>query len=51
METDPWARDLVYRFESGDTRPLRLRLKVEINSREYFSVYRLTAIPFSVSSR
>ena len=41
----------VYRFNSEDAPPLRLRLKVEINSREHFSVYGLTAIPFSVSSR
>jgi predicted nucleotidyltransferase component of viral defense system len=41
----------VYRFDSEDTPPLRLRLKVEINSREHFSLYGLTAIPFSVSSR
>lgn len=42
---------LSYRFESEDTPPLRLRLKVEINSREHFSVYGLTNIPFAVSSR
>lgn len=41
----------VYRFESEDTPPVRLRLKVEINSREHFSVYGLTATPFSVTSR
>ena len=28
-----------YRFVSEDTPPLRLRLKVEINSREHFAVY------------
>jgi predicted nucleotidyltransferase component of viral defense system len=42
---------LNYRFESEDTPPLRLRLKVEISSREHFSVYGLTNIPFAVSSR
>lgn len=41
----------VYRFDSEDMPPLRLRLKVEINSREHFSVYGVTAVPFSVSSR
>jgi predicted nucleotidyltransferase component of viral defense system len=40
----------VYRFNSEDTPPLRLRLKVEINSREHFSVYGLTRAPFAVSS-
>lgn len=40
-----------YRFESEDTPPLRLRLKVEINSREHFSVYGFTTTPYSVSSR
>lgn len=41
----------VYRFDSEDAPPLRLRLKVEINSREHFSVYGVTGFPFSVSSR
>lgn len=41
----------VYRFESEDAPPLRLRLKVEINSREHFSVYGLTVPPFAVASR
>ena len=41
----------VFRVESEDTPPLRLRLKVEINSREHFSVYGLTNTPFAVSSR
>jgi predicted nucleotidyltransferase component of viral defense system len=41
----------VYRLDSEDTPPLRLRLKVEINSREHFSVYGLTEFPFAVSSR
>ena len=40
-----------YRFNSEDTPPLRLRLKVEINSREHFTVFGLTRMPFSVSSR
>ena len=41
----------VYRFGSEDAPPLRLRLKVEINTREHFSVYGVTGLPFSVSSR
>jgi predicted nucleotidyltransferase component of viral defense system len=41
----------VYRFNSEDAPPIRLRLKVEINSREHFSVYGLTHVPFAVSSR
>ncbi len=40
----------VYRFESEDTPPLRMRLKVEINSREHFSVFDLERIAFSVAS-
>jgi predicted nucleotidyltransferase component of viral defense system len=40
-----------YRFESEDRPPLRLRLKVEINSREHFAVYGFTREPFAVSSR
>jgi predicted nucleotidyltransferase component of viral defense system len=42
---------LVYRFDSEDAPPVRLRLKVEINSREHFSVYGITPVPFSVASR
>jgi predicted nucleotidyltransferase component of viral defense system len=41
----------VYRFDSEDTPPIRLRLKVEINSREHFSVHGFTSVPFAVSSR
>lgn len=41
----------VYRFNSEDTPPIGLRLKVEINSREHFSVYGLKRVPFAVSSR
>lgn len=42
---------LTYRFESEDTPPVRLRLKIEINSREHFTVYGFTTVPFTVSSR
>lgn len=41
----------VYRFDSEDMPPLRLRLKVEINSREHFAVFGFTHLPFAVSSR
>lgn len=41
----------VYRFASEDAPPIPLRLKVEINSREHFSVHGFTRVPFAVSSR
>lgn len=41
----------VYRFDSSDTPAIPLRLKVETNTREHFSVYGLTEIPFSMKSR
>ncbi len=41
----------VYRFDSEDTPPIPLRLKVEINSREHFAVYGLINVPFEVKSR
>lgn len=41
----------VYRFESEETPPIPLKLKVEINTREHFAVYGLRRIPFSVASR
>lgn len=41
----------VYRFNSEDQPPIGLRLKVEINTREHFSVYGIKKIPFRVSSR
>jgi predicted nucleotidyltransferase component of viral defense system len=42
---------LYYRFDSEDTPPARLRLKVEINTREHFTVFGFAASPFAVSSR
>jgi predicted nucleotidyltransferase component of viral defense system len=42
---------LNYRFHSEDVPPLRLRLKVEINSREHFTVFGVKTIPFAVDSR
>ncbi len=41
----------VYRFQSEDVPPLLLRLKVETNTREHFSVYGFQEIPFQVESR
>lgn len=41
----------VYRFDSEDTPPIALRLKVETNTREHFSVYALQQVPFSITSR
>lgn len=59
---DPWLgepqRDqsegrvtLNYRFLSEDAPPLRLRLKVEINSREHFTVFGYQKVSFRVDSR
>lgn len=42
---------LNYRFESEDRPPIPLRLKVEINTREHFSVHGFVEAPFVVSSR
>jgi predicted nucleotidyltransferase component of viral defense system len=42
---------LNYRFASEDTPPLRLRLKVEINSREHFTVFGYKKVRFEVNSR
>lgn len=40
-----------YRFDSEDSPPVPLKLKVEINTREHFSVYGIERVPFEVSSR
>lgn len=59
---DPWLGEaqwkqssgrvtLVYRFLSEDVPTIRLRLKVEINTREHFAVLGFTKRPFSVESR
>ena len=40
-----------YRFLSEDAPPMRLRLKVEINTREHFAVLGFTKRAFSVESR
>ena len=42
---------LLFRFRSESISPVPLRLKVEINCREHFSVLDYLEIPFSVSSR
>jgi predicted nucleotidyltransferase component of viral defense system len=41
----------VYRFDSEDVPPISLKLKVETNTREHFSVFGLNGVPFSVQSR
>lgn len=57
---DPWLGEptrkrsegrvtLIYRFTSEDSLPLRL--KVEINTREHFSVFDFIRLPFAVRSR
>jgi len=59
---DPWlgpprwklkkgSVNLVYRFESEDRPPLRLRLKIEINTREHFTEFGLQRMPIEVDSR
>jgi predicted nucleotidyltransferase component of viral defense system len=59
---DPWLGNpqrkqnegrvtLNYRFDSEDAPPLRLRLKLEINSREHFALFGLMKVPFAVASR
>ncbi|WP_420442305.1 nucleotidyl transferase AbiEii/AbiGii toxin family protein [Candidatus Palauibacter sp.] len=58
---DPWlgeprrtlkegAVELMYRFASEDVPPLKLRLKVEINTREHFSELGLRRVAFLVDS-
>ncbi len=60
---DPWLGEprrvfkegrvnLVYRFESEDSPPfrLRLRLKIEINTREHFTELGVTHVPFEVAN-
>jgi predicted nucleotidyltransferase component of viral defense system len=41
----------VYRFNSEETPPVPLKLKVEINTREHFAVHGFVEQPFSVASR
>ena len=42
---------LSHRYDSEDSPPVRLKLKVEINSREHFAVHGFTTQRFEVSSR
>jgi len=59
---DPWLGDptwkqtegrvtFKYRFDSEDSPPIPLKLKVEINTREHFAVYGLQEMAFSVHTR
>ena len=59
---DPWLGDarwkqsqgrvtFNYRFQSEDVSPMRLRLKVEINTREHRAALGFIKCPFSVESR
>ena len=43
--------NLVYRFQSEDAPPLKMRLKVEINSREHFSELGHVRVPLRVDNR
>ncbi|MDP7110940.1 MAG: nucleotidyl transferase AbiEii/AbiGii toxin family protein, partial [Myxococcota bacterium] len=43
--------NLVYRFNSEGQPPVRLRLKIEINTREHFAEHGHERRPFSVSSK
>lgn len=43
--------NLVYRFESEDSPPLRMRLKIEINTREHFTELGLVRAPLNVEGR
>lgn len=43
--------NLIYRFDSEDTPPLKMRLKIEINSREHFTELGLEKIPIRVENR
>ena len=42
--------NLVYRFQSEDTPPLKMRLKIEINTREHFSELGRIGMPCAVDS-
>lgn len=59
---DPWLNEpkrkfnqgratLVYRFNSESLPVIPMRLKVEINTREHFSVLGLLELPFEINSR
>ncbi|MCK4415229.1 MAG: nucleotidyl transferase AbiEii/AbiGii toxin family protein [Candidatus Eisenbacteria sp.] len=42
--------NLTYRFESEDAPPLKLRLKIEINTREHFTQLGVAHVPFEVEN-
>lgn len=42
--------NLVYRFDSEDSPPLQMRLKIEINSREHFTELGLVHVPFKIDN-
>jgi predicted nucleotidyltransferase component of viral defense system len=42
--------NLVYRFDSEDAPPLKLRLKIEINTREHFTELGVVHVPFPVDN-
>ena len=42
--------NMVYRFESEDAPPLKLKLKVEINTREHFTYLGIKRVPFKVKN-
>jgi predicted nucleotidyltransferase component of viral defense system len=59
---DPWLGEpqrkfkegrvnLNYRFDSADTPPIKMKLKIEINSREHFTKMGLIEVPFAVESQ
>ncbi|AKU92249.1 nucleotidyl transferase AbiEii/AbiGii toxin family protein [Vulgatibacter incomptus] len=43
--------NLVYRFDSEDSPPVRMRLKIEINSREHFTELGLLRVPLEVDNQ
>ena len=43
--------NLVYRFDSEDSPPLKMRLKIEINSREHFIELGFVHVPFEVDNQ
>lgn len=47
----PASAKLLYRFETTTLPVQSMRVKIEINTREHFSVDRLQQVPFAVSSR
>lgn len=42
--------NLVYRFESEDAPPLKMRLKIEINTREHFTELGIARVPFRIDN-